>query len=102
MANYKEKTVAGSEYVRCSEVRIFNPLGGVPTINFSEENVTTLSTKTLTEGGSGFVLAFDPSKTYPMLDPVTGDALGGSVTLAEVYAMIYSVYVGAAVERDNG
>lgn len=36
MADYKETTVSGTQYVRCHTVTILNPLGGVKAANFSE------------------------------------------------------------------
>lgn len=102
MANYQEQTISGSEYVRCNEILISNPLGLTPTVRFSEEKITLLSNRTLSDPGAGIQVSFDPSKTFPVLNPMTGEATGDTSSWGAIYTLVYSAYVSEALTRDNG
>ena len=45
--NYKASTLTGDKYTRAMHVRISNPLGDVPSIEFSEEEVVNLPDRQL-------------------------------------------------------
>lgn len=102
MANYQEQSITGSEYVRCNEINIYNPLGLTPTIKFFEEKITLLTNRTLSDPGAGIVVTFDPNKTFAVLDPTTGNPTGITSSWGDIYALIYSAYIGEALVRDSG
>ena len=43
---------------------------------------------------------FDPAREIALRDPQTGKPTGAVMTYAEVYAVLYSAYLDAALERD--
>jgi hypothetical protein len=110
--NYKETTLAGTSWTRCRCVTITNPLPGHghiqaitgieegPTAFFQEEKVVSDgSVQTSSDAGS-CRKAFDAWAAIPMLNPSTSEPTGASVTHAELYAILYSLYMQTATERD--
>jgi hypothetical protein len=42
----------------------------------------------------------DPAVEFPLLDPTTGNPVGVTLSHGEVYAMLWSLYMALAAERD--
>lgn len=104
MADYKETTVSGTQYVRCHTVTILNPLDGVKAANFSEETVINLADRQIKEGAGGFQLPFteDTAATeFPLLNPETGAPTGQTMTYTDLYVALYSLYIFGALARDE-
>ena len=101
MPDYKETSVAGHSWQRCTQVVIDNRRGAVPTVRFDEENVVALegAAEVRTPVG-GLTVEFDPAREIPLRDPQTGEPTGAVMTYAEAYAVLYSAYLEAALERD--
>lgn len=102
MSNYKETSVAGTEWVRCGVVQIVNPYQRNPAIQFVEERVLHMGDgrdPVFTPDGA-ISVSFDPAKTIPLLNPETGAPTGRTATFGEAYAILYSAYMQAAAERD--
>ena len=59
MADYKEKLISGKSWQRATRVFIENPLGGVPSITFEEEEVTQAGDKVHTKGCGSVGTQFD-------------------------------------------
>lgn len=102
MANYNETAVSGSEYTRCKQITILNPLNETPTVQFDEERVTVLSNRVLIDN-TGVVIdtMFDAAKSIDVLNPLTGEPTGTTATWGDIYALIYSAYIAEATARDN-
>ena len=100
--NYKETNITGTSWVRCNNVTITNPLNGeVPTAFFQEEKVVCIDDANTIVPEGFCCKVFDPSSgVIPLLNPVTGASLGPNVTHAELYTILYSLYVQTAMERD--
>ena len=98
--NYKESGVAGSEYTRCSQITIYNPLGGTPAAEFAEERVTLLAGRKIAENAECVRVPFDPAEEIALINPETGEPLGSSVTHAQLYVILFSLYLAKAQARD--
>lgn len=96
MADYKESTVSGSEYVRCSEITISNPLGQTPLVQFVFDRVTNLSDKQIMQREGTVSVPFDPAKVYDLLDPETLDSTGETVSGGALYQALFSAALDAA------
>ena len=80
-----------------------NPLQGAISVEFKEEDVYTLNSTTTAEAVGGFSRTLgDPSIMFPMLDPSTDNPLGIDASVAQLYAMCYSLYIFLAKQRDAG
>lgn len=101
MANYKETTISGDSYVRCSEINIFNGLEN-KLITFREEELMTLAgsqiTKRLGEIGEAFTEE-NANTEFALLD-ITGAPTGNTATYMDVYTTLYSLYFYLATRRD--
>lgn len=102
MADYKQSDVAGTKWQRCFRIDAQNPRGGVPCIIFFEEEVFTLGNGEEVRRPVGHMqVAYqDPAKTFDVLNPMTGDVVG-TATHGQVYALMHSLYLACAAERDN-
>jgi hypothetical protein len=102
MSNYKEETINGTKYQRARSVEIYNYLDSTPFINFQEETVFIMDgKKVITPVMATISVNFDENGTFPVLNPATGDSTGETATHQQLYALIYSLYIKAAVDRDN-
>lgn len=100
MPDYKETTTLAKEWQRCRTVTISNPLGGTPAISFEEERLIQMSDGVARRSATGCGLKFTPAATFPLLDPSTNLPVGASMTHADLYVALYSLYMQTAVERD--
>lgn len=100
MSNYQETQISGTAHKRAVAITIQNPFQGIPTIQFHEELVIQTGDRYLKELDGDLSIVANMGKSVPLLNPVTGEATGHSMTMGEGYAFIYSVYIQAALERD--
>lgn len=105
MANYQETEVAGSSYIRSHAVHLHNPLDAPGLALFEEQRVYNLSDgKVVTEVAGSVGDVFDPNTagtTFPILNPKTGEPIGGTSTYIEVYTLLHSLYIFLAKRRDE-
>lgn len=101
MANYIESTVTGHAWRRCNQIVIDNRRGGTPAVRFDEETVVALDGTAEVRAPAGVLtIDFHPSREIPLRDPQTGEPTGAVMTYADAYAVLYSAYLDAALERD--
>ncbi len=118
--NYQETSINGTSWTRCSHISISNPLNGfdeliqttfppgytrdlTPKISFGEEKVVLVQENVVIKTpvpSSGLLKSFDPSATITVLDPSTGEPTGQTITHADLYVYLYSLYLQTAQERD--
>ena len=97
---YKQTEIAGSEYVRCPQIVISNPLAGQAQIQFTEQRVAVLPDRNIVTPEGIVTVDFDPEATIALLNPETDEPTGGTITHGEVYAILYSAYIQTALARD--
>lgn len=100
--DYKESAVSGTSWQRAVRVVVENPYNGAPSINFVEEKAINLGDKVITQPIANLSCPFDPQATFPGLDPSTGLPVGRDITHAEVYVLLFSLYMDLAKKRDDG
>ena len=101
MPDYQESTVTGSTWQRCHQVVIENPRHGDCAVRFDEERVLSImgGAEMRTPAGT-LTLPFAPAAEIPLRAPDSGELTGKSVRYGEVYQVIYSAYLDAAMQRD--
>lgn len=107
---YKQEQVSGTAYRRCRAINIYNPLTGVPTVNFDEENALVMSSgkavplpndlSSAPMSMSFGVSVNDLTKAIPILDPQTLQPTGQQMTYGEIHAVLLSAYIAEATARD--
>lgn len=110
--NYKETNLSGVSWLRCRAVTINNTLPGMgeldhqtqthlgPVAYFQEEKVISIDgVQTVVDSGACRKV-FVPTDAIPLLDPETGEPTGATVTQGELYVILFSLYMQAALERD--
>lgn len=100
MPDYKESSVAGTQWQRCHGVYLQNTYGQTPLITLREEQVTAIGDQTFFKDMGQMQFPFEQGATIPLLNPLTGQPTGGTITMGEVYAIMWSLYMQKAAERD--
>lgn len=101
MSNYNQSDVDGIKWTRASQVKIDNPLGGIASIRFREEDVISSGDDTIsTCRGSVGATFKDPQMSFPILDTETGEETGQTMSYQDVYIALHSLYISLARERD--
>lgn len=101
MSNYLESAVTGQAWQRCCQIVIDNRRHITPSVRFEEEQVVALDIgEEIRKPAAGITLDFDPAREIPLRDPATGELTGQSTTYADAYALLFSAYLAAALERD--
>jgi hypothetical protein len=98
---YKQTDISGSEYVRCPQIVIENPLAGQALIQFREERVAVLPDRNIITPEGLIVVPFDPGATIALRNPMTDELTGATITHGEIYAILYSAYLQTALARDG-
>ncbi len=100
MPNYKETTIAGTKWQRAVRVIVENPYHETPSIMFVEEEAVNLGGDIITRAVANLSCPFNLTSTFPGLDPETNLPVGRDITHGEVYALLYSLYMHLAAQRD--
>lgn len=104
--NYKETNLTGTAWTRCRAVTINNPLqsslvdAGSPVAYFQEEQVISMEGANLMRDSGACSANFASDGVISLRDLVTGDLTGATTTHAELYQVLYSLYMQTALERD--
>lgn len=99
---YQEQTATGSTWIRCKNLTIENSLTATPTANFQESRVSEVNGQVSEQYIGSLVKVFDPAAgVIPLRNPETGDLTGTIVTHADLYVILYSLYMQTALERDG-
>lgn len=98
--NYLETPTSGVAWVRCKEVTIDNTLGSPAVVRFVEEKVINLDGEFIHKFSPSSAMVFDPTATISLVDPATNLPTGETITHAEVYRILHSAYLQAAMARD--
>jgi len=99
MANYQESAVSGTQWRRASRIVIDNPQQGNPTILIVEDTATQLGDSVINQPSGNLSATVEQGATFPLVNPATGEVIGES-SHDEVYALIYSLYMHLATQRD--
>ena len=104
MPNYRETTASGTSYTRAHTVIINNDLH-FKNIEFQEERVFVLDDGETLNQRQGHLdcefTAETAATTFPVINPETGTDTGATASYGEVYALLFSVYMHMAAERDS-
>ncbi len=101
--NYQETTISGTSYVRGREVTVINQLGGYKGIMFAEERVSVFGETIMRENIGAIHQELTPDNAgtpFALLDPETGEPVGGAATFQDVYVLLFSLYYHLAAQRD--
>lgn len=104
MPLYREEQLNGVvQYRRAFAINCANPIVGVPSVAFNEEDVIVLSDETrYTKFVGSINISMDnPELEMPLVNPVTGESLGITFTAQQLYLMLGSAYLYFADLRDN-
>ena len=102
MADYKQTTVTGTSWKRARNLTIYNMLGGTPSIAITEEEAFILSGRVVLGSDSTFLNAdFNPTESFHIINPITGEDTGTTATHQDIYVMLHSLYTDLATKRDT-
>lgn len=92
---YDEKTAQATTYRRAWRVEIENPLVGVPAATFHREKVVDMGAGDIIKTPAGAVTGWmtDANIEVPLIDPDTLQPLGQSMTYAQLYVGLVSLFI---------
>jgi len=100
-SEYKATTVEGQKYNRAHTIIFFNPLDGMPSGEFQREDVIVIDGKKIKVPDKKVPIVFNPAKPIDIINPETGELTGSTVTMAELFAILYSLFVQEATVFDE-
>lgn len=103
MADYQESAVAGTFWHRFNQIHIDNTRNAIPVVTMHEERVVALADGRELREPVGVLELPCGDLSYPITlrDPASGELTGDTVTLSEVYAIVYSLCLQEAMIRDG-
>lgn len=104
MPDYQAGIISGSKWKRANRIILDNPLNGIPTALFVEEEVINLDNPDppITRFVGNISTAFtDPSVEIPLRDTTTWELTGQITTYGALYQALASVYWKLATDRDT-
>lgn len=105
MPLYKHTDFTGSAYTRANRVICENPIAGNPSVSFHEQRVVTAagSGETLVQNIGDFRAEMNMANldTEFTLVDANGDPTGATMTYAQVYGVLQSLYMHLAQQRDQ-
>lgn len=99
MTDLSQTAVVGNSWVRTNQIVVDNPHDGIPEITYQVERAYNFADGVITKPLPEIKRVFDPSKTIEIRNPLDGALTGGTITLGEVYALIYSAFIHDAIEE---
>lgn len=102
MSKYTETTVSAAAYQRCKKITIYNPYQEAPTVQFEEEQIIKRADNSVLKDPQGTItmLVNNFNDSFPVYNPLTQAKTGTNGTIAQLYALVWSVYMHQAVQRD--
>lgn len=103
MIEYKQSALAGTKWQRCNRVNIVNDYNSTPYIIFGEEELINLGDSYFSNQPkyNQCIHNFNPLSNIILRDPTTGNLTGSTMTHAELYQAMYSLYIETATRRDE-
>lgn len=102
MANYREVEGQANAWTRAFRIVLENPRNAVASALFYEEKVVKIGDDEVSKPFGHVKETFTPENantTFPLLNPQTGDVIG-TASYGQVYAIMHSLYIHLANERD--
>lgn len=102
MSDYQESSVVGTRWNRFNHIKIDNTFRSVPVVYLDEERVTILADgRALHEPVGTLQVPFAPNYPIALRNPSTGEVTGQTITLGDVYGIVYSLCIQEAMVRDG-
>lgn len=102
MSNYKQTVVSGEKYIRANRVVLENPLNGIPSALFIEEEIINIGGEIIRRPISTLSeQMLDPTTSFNLINPVD-DSIIGTSDYQSIYVLLYSFHRHLAAIRDAG
>ena len=105
MSEYKENAVTGTKWQRANRISIINEHDRPVVISFQEEELVTIGDQTIKNPIplllEKTLTQEDMSIEFNLMNPTTNEVTGSTMTYAELYAAMHSLYFHLATERDE-
>ncbi len=100
MSNYNESNVSGQSWNRCFKIEVDNPYDKPPTCKMFEEEIIVVGDKSVSTISRIFSPEINMSDTIALINPITGEPIGASITHQDLYVALFSLYINTAVAQD--
>ena len=93
-------TIERTSYKRASVIGFYNPHNATPYLSVTEETVVN-DTPDFGQSKNLNIHNIPDDFEVPLINPITGAAIGKNLTLPEIMTMLYSVYVYTMANHSN-
>lgn len=102
MPNYKQEELVGNKWLRCHSIFIENAYDGRKYVKFHEEEVLVLpNTDPFFQSTITLITEYNPNSVIQVINPYTLQPTGNTFTHNDLYLMLFSAYMDAALKRDS-
>ena len=100
--NYNETNVSGQSWNRCFKIEITNPYNGQQECKLFEEEIFSVGDKNVSTLTRILSPQIDMSSVINLINPMTGEPIGASITHQDLYIALFSLYINTAKAKDAG
>jgi hypothetical protein len=101
MAEYKERSITAGAYQRVRAATFIIERGETPRVVFQEEEVLVIAGGSVIKRDVSHCEAGLSGGDIELRNPANGNLTGNTITQAQLYAAIYSLYRQVAAARDQ-
>ena len=98
--NINEQEISGTTHERYSQVTINYGYNQTPTIQLTKEKITLYGDETINKVIGVKQYNFDPAEVIDLMNPLTGEPIGATMTQQELMVGVYSYCIKRLLE-DN-
>ena len=100
--NYNETNVSGQSWNRCFKIEFTNPYNGQQECKLFEEEIFSVGGKNVSTLTRILAPHIDMNAVIDLINPMTGEPIGASITHQDLYIAFFSLYINTAKAKDAG
>lgn len=98
---YRQTNVTGNSYRRANAIFIRNDLDKAPQAEMEREDIFVFGDTTIKQKAPTLPIPFVAEKVIILLNPETGEPLGSTITMQELFVILFSLFVQESTVFDN-
>ncbi len=104
VVKHNQRTIEGESWTRANRIVIENPNDAIPSVTFVQEMMIEMGGITVSKPIENMYVNFTPdvmTEQFPLINPVTGELTGATISYAEIYAILFSAYEHAIQKKNT-
>lgn len=97
---YMKTDIQGSSYRRAFQIIIYNELNKVPVAEMRRQDIINLGDRVIDVVAPTLPIPYDPTKQIALINPETGEPLGATSSMQELFVILFSLFVQESATFD--